>query len=136
LGEWAGDYDPERLGLGDQAVALLNDDRVGRALDQRFDADRASLMTALVLRAITAFGVELEQFHNDSTSITFTGQYTQASGRKLRGKQALKITEGHNKKHRPDLKPLLWIHHGRTASYPAAPVQIPGCGTPAPGSSK
>ncbi len=27
-------------------------------------------------------------------------------------------------------------HHGRTASYPAAPVQIPACGTTARGSSK
>ena len=27
-------------------------------------------------------------------------------------------------------------YHGRTASYPAAPVQIPACGTTAPGSSK
>jgi len=27
-------------------------------------------------------------------------------------------------------------HHGRTASCPAAPVQIPACGTTAPGSSK
>ncbi len=109
LAEWAGDYDPELLGLSARTVALLNDDRAGRALDQLFDADRASLMTAVVLRAITRFGVELEQFHNDSTSITFTGQYAQASGRKLRGKQALRITEGHNKDHRPDLKQLLWI---------------------------
>jgi hypothetical protein len=29
-----------------------------------------------------------------------------------------------------------YTHHGRTASYPAAPVQIPACGTTAPGSSK
>ena len=28
------------------------------------------------------------------------------------------------------------VHHGRTASHPAAPVQIPACGTTAPGSSK
>jgi cytochrome c553 len=28
------------------------------------------------------------------------------------------------------------MDHGRTASYPAAPVQIPACGTTAPGSSK
>lgn len=109
MSEWASDYDPALLGLDHDTVALLNDDRVGRALDQLFDADRASLMTAVVLKAIAEFGLELEQFHNDSTSITFTGQYTQATGRTLRGKPALKITEGHNKDHRPDLKQLLWI---------------------------
>ncbi len=109
LGEWARDYDPALLGLDSRTVALLNDDRVGRALDQLFDADRASLMTAVVLKAITEFSIELEQFHNDSTSITFQGQYPKATGRMIRGKRALKITEGHNKDHRPDLKQLLWI---------------------------
>jgi hypothetical protein len=43
---------------------------------------------------------------------------------------------------RPGLAPgkkrqaSLGAHHGRTASHPAAPVQIPACGTTAPGSSK
>ena len=43
LREWAATYSPELLGLSDASV--LNDDRVGRALDRLFDADRASLLT-------------------------------------------------------------------------------------------
>jgi hypothetical protein len=36
LGEWAGRHDPALLGLQAGQAGLLNDDRVGRALDQLF----------------------------------------------------------------------------------------------------
>ncbi|MBU0595907.1 IS1634 family transposase, partial [Candidatus Bipolaricaulota bacterium] len=108
LQEWAEGYHARSLGLTEDQVRQLNDDRVGRALDRLFDADRASLITAVVVRAIQVYEVELEQFHNDSTSITFAGEYRNAAGRRIRGKPALKITHGHNKDHRPDLKQLLW----------------------------
>src|SRR5665648_6571 len=44
LGEWAGRYDPGLLGLSSDDLGVLNDDRVGRALEALFDADRASLL--------------------------------------------------------------------------------------------
>src|ERR1039458_9472481 len=44
IGEWAERFDPAALGLEPDEVALLCDDRVGRALDQLFDSDRASLL--------------------------------------------------------------------------------------------
>ena len=109
LAAWAEPYDPKLLGLEPDQIPGLNDDRVGRALDHLFDADRASFLTALVVRAVREFGVALDQFHNDSTSITFSGEYDLATGRKLRGTPALRITHGYNKDHRPDLKQLLWI---------------------------
>jgi len=62
-----------------------------------------------VVRAIRVFDVDLDQFHNDSTSITFSGDYRKATGRRIRGMDALKITHGYNTDHRPDLKQLLWI---------------------------
>lgn len=46
LGAWAGGYDPALLGLFAGEAALCNDDRVGRALDELFLADWASLTTA------------------------------------------------------------------------------------------
>ena len=49
LGEWAARFDPVLLGLAPAEVELLNDDRVGRALERLFDADRASLLTQLLL---------------------------------------------------------------------------------------
>ena len=74
-----------------------------------FDADRASLLTRLVLGAVTRFGIDCSQLHNDSTSITLTGGYGAADGRARGGKATAAITFGHNKDHRPDLKQLVWI---------------------------
>ncbi len=84
LGEWAAPFDPALLGMTADDVALLNDDRVGRALDQLFDADRASLLTELMLGVIGEFTVDCSQLHNDSTSITLTGAYRCAEGMRAR----------------------------------------------------
>ncbi len=107
LGEWAGRYDPALLGLSDAEVAAINDDRVGRALDALFDADRASLLTAVMLRAIEEFSVDTSQLHNDSTSISVHGAYHDADGTARAGKATPVITHGHSKDHRPDLKQLV-----------------------------
>lgn len=109
LGEWAAPFAPAVLGLGAGEVGLLNDDRVGRSLDRLFDADRASLLTAVVLRAVRAFGIDCSELHNDSTTVTFTGDYRGANGRPRGGKVTAAITFGHNKDHRPDLRQLVWI---------------------------
>ena len=109
LAEWASSVEPSLLGLEDGEAEALNDDRVGRALDRLFDADRAALMTELVLRTLREFEVDLDQLHNDSTTLTLTGDYRGADGEPVRGKPTLKITYGFNKDHRPDLKQLLFI---------------------------
>lgn len=109
LGEWAARYDPALLGLTPSEVSVLNDDRVGRALEALFDADRASLLTAVVLRAISEFGIDTNQLHNDSTSISVHGVYSDAVGTARGGKPTPVITWGHSKDHRPDLKQLVWI---------------------------
>ncbi len=109
LGEWAAPFQPGLLGLGPHDVAALNDDRVGRTLDRLFDADRASLITEVVLGVVRNFGVELSQLHNDSTTVTFSGTYRGATGRPRGAKATSAITYGHNKDHRPDLKQLLCV---------------------------
>ena len=97
------------MGLEPEQVRLLNDDRVGRALDRLFDADRQALLTDLVVFMVREFEVGLEEFHNDSTSITLQGKYKHATGKRVRGKPTLRAALGHNKDHRPDLKQILWI---------------------------
>jgi len=109
LGEWAGGFDPALLGLGGRDVPLLNDDRVGRELSRLFDADRASLLTRVVLDAIEVFDIDVTQLHNDSTSVTFAGSHAAADGHTRGGKPTPAIVHGHNKDHRPDLKQLVFI---------------------------
>jgi len=109
LGEWAARYDPTLLGLSTEEVSVLNDDRVGRALEALFDADRASLLTTVVLRAVSEFTIDTDQLHNDSTSISVHGLYRDAVGTARGGQPTPVITFGHSKDHRPDLKQLVWI---------------------------
>ena len=115
-------FAPGAFGLGADEVALLGDDRIGRALDRLFDADRGALLTEVVVETVARFGIELKEVHNDSTSVRFSGQYAGAVGRSLRGRRAPWITYGHSKDHRPDLKQLLFIL--TTSSDGGVPVQF------------
>lgn len=99
VGEWA----RERRLIDESMAECLNDDRVGRALDRLFRADRAALLTEIVLRAIEVFELDTSRVHNDSTTVTLTGEYRGYSKSK-----AAKPKRGHNKDHRPDLKQLLF----------------------------
>jgi transposase len=110
VGQWAARHAPELLGLAPEQLRSLNDDRVGRCLDRLFDADIPSLTLAAVTHAVGEFGVALDELHNDSTTVTFHGDYETADReRTLRGRLRLAVTWGHNKDHRPDLKQLLYI---------------------------
>jgi hypothetical protein len=104
---------PLRGAAGEGAVAqgsatsppariLVNDDRVGRALEKLFHADRGSLLTRLVLNAVRAYTLDLSQFHNDSTTITFAGANRNADGRAKSGRTALAIKHGQNKNEMDD----------------------------------
>jgi hypothetical protein len=107
LPEWAARRVPEHLGLQPGQAALLGDDRFGRGLDRLYRADRASLLTALVVRAVREFQVELRQTHNDTTTVTFAGAYRNQQPSEQRDRPP-RITFGYNKDHRPDLKQLLF----------------------------
>lgn len=109
LGEWAQGGIPSLMGLEPAHVTCLNDDRVGRALDRLFDADRQALLTDLVVAMVREFDVALDEFHNDSTTLTLQGQYKAATGKRVRGKPTLRAALGFNKDYRPDLKQLVWI---------------------------
>src|SRR5438105_4669545 len=105
--DWARRRVPEHLGLRPGQAAWLNDDRVGRALDHLRRADRASLLTALVVRAVGEFGIALHELHQDTTTVTFSGDYAGQPPADQTGRPP-RITFGYNKDHRPDLKQLLY----------------------------
>ena len=102
-------FAPEAFGLESSEIKFLGDDRIGRALDRLFDADRGALLTEVVVGAVKRFRIRLDEAHNDSTTVRLSGQYVSAKGRSIRGRRAPWITRGHSKERRPDLKQLLFI---------------------------
>lgn len=107
LPAWVARRVPEHLGLQADQLRWLNDDRLGRALDHLQRADRASLLTALVVQAVRAFDIDLAELHQDTTTVTFCGDYAGQPAAQQPDRPP-RITFGYNKDHRPDLKQLLY----------------------------
>jgi transposase len=107
IAAWASRFVPEHLGLLPEQFARLNDDRCGGALDHLFRADRASLLTAIALCTIRVFQLALDEMHQDTTTVTVSGEYLDQPPAVQTNRPA-RITHGHNKDHRPDLKQLLY----------------------------
>jgi hypothetical protein len=100
LADWLAPLDEQCLGLEPEQVACVHDDRAGQALERFYHGRHKDVFFHLALRAIKTFGLECAQIHQDTTTVTFTGQYA--------GWQAPEeLTHGHNKDHRPDLKQLV-----------------------------
>src|SRR6266404_7118598 len=129
ISAWAASFVPEHLGLAPGQDELLHDDRCGDSLDHYYRADRASFLTAIVLLVVDRFELELSQFHQDTTTITLSGDYADQPAVETTDRPA-RICRGYNKDHRPDLKQLLYnrtvtadgavpihckIHDGNTA---------------------
>ena len=79
LGEWATRHTPAHVGLGGDHSGGLNDDRIGRALDTLFAADVPSLVLSVMTHVVRWFQVSLDELHNDSTTISFHGDDTEAA---------------------------------------------------------
>lgn len=110
VAEWAAGFAPDLFDLWPEEVALLHDDRLGRALDRLFDSVGPELILAVVRQVVQEFAVSLDELHNDSTSVSFYGAYEGAEKEsRQRGRTTQAITWGHSKDHRPDLKQLLYI---------------------------
>jgi transposase len=110
IGQWAAGYAPDMLGLTREELEGLSDDGVGRALGCLFRSEEGAFVVAVVRQTIHEFDVTLQQLHNDSTTITFHGNYQNAAEEQTRaGRPTPAITWGHNKDHRPDLKQLVYI---------------------------
>ena len=103
LGRWTASLDGRLLGRKSSlSEEMFNDDRYGRALDKLFSVDRATLSTECALCVVHATGLELDQLHNDSTSVKTTGRMKGVS------RSGLSFEYGHSKDHRPDLKQIVF----------------------------
>lgn len=100
LADWLAPLDEHCLGLEPAQVDCIHDDRVGQALERFYQGRHKDVFFHLALRAIKTFGLQCEQIHQDTTTVTFSGQY---AGWRV----PEDLTHGHNKDHRPDLKQLV-----------------------------
>jgi transposase len=85
----------------------LNDDRLGRVLDKLFEANPSQIFVDLALRGARQFGVRTESVHLDATSLHLHGHYAhdnQEEEEEEAEPEAIRITHGYSRDHRPDLK--------------------------------
>lgn len=99
--EWLADY-LDGMAEEQTNASKYNDDRLGRCLDKLFETDRNSIMTELSGNAIKVHDLETNDIHNDSTSVTFTGEYEGQED------ATIKLARGFNKDHRPDCKQIVF----------------------------
>jgi transposase len=101
MGHWA----LQRGMVTEDLADCFNDDRIGRALDRLFNADRAALIGAVTVKAINTFAIDTSRIHNDSTSIKLFGDYADYEDVKNAAKPA---RSKNSKDHRPDLKQVVF----------------------------
>lgn len=101
LNEWLEPIEPAALGITGEQKLAFNDDRMARALDQLSEFGGRGVFFQLALRCIKLYGLETRRIHHDTTSISFSGQYEDS-------RRSPRITHGHSKAHRPDLKQLVF----------------------------
>jgi hypothetical protein len=66
--------DLQALGYPQRPALAWTDDRLARALDKLYRADRSCLLTRLVVAAVQTFEVQIPRIHNDSTPLKTYGR--------------------------------------------------------------
>lgn len=82
----------------------LNDDRIGRVLDELFKAGLTEVFVAVALSAAKRFGIATTSVHLDSSSFHVDGKYTSKEDPEGNQIAAISITHGYSRDHRADLK--------------------------------
>ena len=101
----------------------LNDDRLGRVLDQLYLAGLTPLFVSIALKAAAKYGVATDTLHLDSSSFHVHGEYkSDAAQMSVVADKAtsvepsfdeeavpkpIHITQGYSRDHRPDLKQFI-----------------------------
>jgi len=100
LAAWLAPLDESCLELDRSQVSCIGDDRVGQALERFYWGRHKDVFFHLALRAIKVFQLQCSQIHQDTTTVTFSGQYAGWGVPEV-------LTHGVNKDHRPDLQQLV-----------------------------
>jgi len=96
---------PVNLLVGDGlSAADLNDDTLGRGLDDLYEAGVTEVFAGVASHALEVYGIEHRFVHLDSSSLHVHGEYEINAGDGDEDRKLITITEGYSKDHRPDLK--------------------------------
>jgi transposase len=82
----------------------LNDDRLGRVLDDLFETGLTDLFVEIALRAAQQFQVGTTSIHLDSSSFHVDGAYESEAPEASEAMPSIRITHDYSRAHRPDLK--------------------------------
>ena len=87
---------------------MLNDDKIGRVMDEIYKKGLTNIFILIVLEVIKKFKIKTEFAHLDSTSFHLHGEY-KSEEKKEEKEEIIKereiiITRGYSRDHRPDLK--------------------------------
>lgn len=99
------DNKPVDLLLGEGVDAEdLNDDCLGRALDQLFQHGVTEIFAVVSAKALEVFGIETQSAHLDATSFGLHGDYDNDTASCEGEPIPIQITHGYSRDKRPDLK--------------------------------
>lgn len=96
--------------LIDEALVAsdFNDDTLGRALDELFQAGITELFAQVAQNAVAIYQLDVAFAHTDTSSFSLSGQYESEVAQEAEAvRGAVKITQGYSKDHRPDLKQVV-----------------------------
>lgn len=90
------------LGYGIKAEEI-NDDKIGRVMDDIYEVSTDKFWTEIGLNILKTYEIETKYSHLDSTSISVEGEYNQSENEE----KSVNITYGYSKDKRPDLKQFM-----------------------------
>ena len=85
VGEWAARFAPDLFNLWEAEVALLGDDRLGRQMVRAHVGVTPQLIIDFTHEVSVTFQLRSDEFHNDSTTVSFYGAYAKAAKEGDRG---------------------------------------------------
>lgn len=85
----------------------LNDDALGRSLDDLYSIDAKETFSNIAIESIKNFNIEIKSIHADTTSKNVYGKYGKYENSNDEN-ECVKLERGHSKDHRPDLKQIMF----------------------------
>ncbi|MCP4361218.1 MAG: IS1634 family transposase, partial [Chloroflexi bacterium] len=92
----------------DLVASDFNDDALGRALDELFQAGVTELFARIAEKVVQVNDIEVEFAHTDTSNFSLSGEYeSEVAQEAVEKRGAIQISHDYSKDHRPDLKQVV-----------------------------